>query len=123
MRDIVISIKPVYVNKILSGAKKVEFRKKPIKNTENINNVFIYSTRPDKKVRAIVKIIGVDFGDINKMYQKYKTIGGICKEDFFDYFGHKKNGYVYKIEVIKKIDLKLSDITNKKTPPQFYYYI
>ena len=49
MGKILLSIKPIYVNKILNGTKKYEYRKRKPKRND-IGKLIIYSTSPIKKV-------------------------------------------------------------------------
>lgn len=58
MQNILISIQPQYVNKIIAKTKKVEFRKKF--TSRNIDKVYIYSSSPQKKIVAYFKIQKID---------------------------------------------------------------
>lgn len=53
MKRILISINHQYVERILDGTKKYEFRTKAAK--QDIDGLIIYSTYPTKKVVAKVK--------------------------------------------------------------------
>ena len=57
MSKILISIKPKYVDLILSGSKKYEYRK--IQAQKNIDKLIIYATYPIKKVVAEVEVLEV----------------------------------------------------------------
>ena len=46
--DVLISIKPKYVKKIISKEKKYEFRKNIFK--KNVDTIIIYTTSPEKKI-------------------------------------------------------------------------
>ena len=50
MPSILLSIKPEYAEKILSGEKRYEFRRKLCKR--EIDKIYIYATRPVQKVIA-----------------------------------------------------------------------
>ena len=54
---IIISINPEYVEKILSGEKKFEYRTKVAK--QRVDTLIIYATKPIMKVVAEVEILGV----------------------------------------------------------------
>ena len=64
MSTILMSIKPEYVNKIFSGEKRYEYRKRICKN--NIEKVIVYSSYPVQKVvgELIIKDILYDKKDI-----------------------------------------------------------
>lgn len=46
MKDLLISIKPIYVELIKKRKKKYEFRKRKI---QQVNKVYVYETSPTKK--------------------------------------------------------------------------
>ena len=52
--DVILSIKPKHVEKILSGEKQYEFRKQIFKNPE-VENIFIYASSPVKKIVAVFR--------------------------------------------------------------------
>ena len=53
MKKILLPIKPVYVAKILSGEKKVEYRKKVV---ADVDLILIYASAPIKKIVAEFKV-------------------------------------------------------------------
>ena len=57
MSKILIPIKPEYVDKILSGNKKYEYRK--IKPKRKVDKMIIYSTYPIMKVVGEVEVIDI----------------------------------------------------------------
>ena len=48
--NVLISIKPKYIEKIKQGIKTFELRKRIFKNYDKINTIYIYSTSPIKKI-------------------------------------------------------------------------
>ena len=56
MKALLLSIKPEYVEKILQGEKKFEYRKRLAK--EDVSYIYVYSTAPSMKVVASVHIEG-----------------------------------------------------------------
>ena len=51
--NLIISIKPQFVEKILSGEKKYEFRRRIYK--KEVEKIYIYQTAPDSKIVACFK--------------------------------------------------------------------
>jgi predicted transcriptional regulator len=64
-KKILISIKPKFVEKILSGDKKYEYRTKRPKT--NINTMLIYCTSPTMKIVAEASIEHIICGTPNKI--------------------------------------------------------
>ena len=56
MKALLLPIKPEYVERILQGTKKYEYRKRLAK--ENVSVIYIYITAPSMKIVASVQIVG-----------------------------------------------------------------
>ena len=119
-KDLLISIKPVYVELIKKGTKKYEFRKQKIKQ---VNNVFVYETRPTKKITLVITFKECTEGTPKEIWNKCKKYAGINKKDFFNYYKNKKIAYAYEIKSIKEVDIELNRIVANNIPPQSFFYI
>lgn len=116
MKAIYISIKPIHLNRIISGEKTYEFRNYVPK--EGVDTLFVYESSPVCELRYVIKI-----GDIieypNKIIKK-----GIGNEEFNR--GEKNSRYAYEIKEIYKLDkfipLKILKEKYKFNPPQAYSY-
>ena len=122
MSTILMSIKPIYVDKIFMGTKKYEYRKKMCK--ENVDKIIVYSSSPVKKVvgELIIKEVLYDKKDI--IWDKTNMYGNITKEDFDNYYKGSIYAVAYKIEkaILYDNPKKLSDY-NINTAPQSYVYL
>ena len=72
---VLMSIKPKYVEKILSGEKKYEYRKTLLK--KDVESILVYSTSPVKKVVCEIKLLEVVKGTLEYVYSKTNKEGGI----------------------------------------------
>lgn len=117
---VLMSIKPKYVEKILSGEKKYEYRKTLLK--KDVESILVYSTFPVKKVVCEIKLLEVVKGTLEYVYSKTNKESGITLEEFNSYFKNKNVAYAYKLGSIKKLDLTLKEI-GVPTAPQSYQYI
>lgn len=77
MSKMLLSIKPEYVKKILSGKKKYEFRK--FHCHDDVDTIVIYCTSPVKKVVAEAKLLNIIEGTSADVWEKTKGFGGISK--------------------------------------------
>jgi len=118
-----MSIKPQYSHKILSGEKVVEFRKKCF--TNDVKYVYIYSSSPERRIIGLIHVENVIEGSINSIWENFKYSGGISKEAYFDYFKNHKRGYVIKIrsvEIFKRpIDPKILYGKSFHVPQNYMY--
>ena len=62
MKAILLSIKPEYVDRILAGTKKYEYRKRLARSNSSV--LLVYSTSPVMKVVAKVEILGTGFTNL-----------------------------------------------------------
>ncbi len=99
MKKILISINPEYVEKILSGEKKFEYRTRIAK--QQVDTLIIYATKPIMKVVAEVEILGVIATSPEELWDLTKNQSGITKSFFDEYFKDKQVAYAYKLGEIK----------------------
>ena len=122
MSKILMSIKPEYVDKIFSGSKKYEYRKRMCK--EKIDTIIVYSSSPIQKVVGELKIKQVLYDKKNVIWNKTNKYGGITKIKYDHYY--ENCGYVVAYEIEKAIlydkQKDLKDF-NVRTAPQSYVYI
>lgn len=125
--NVLLSIKPKYVEEIKNGKKEYEFRKSlcSAKNRENLQKIFIYSSAPVKKIvaRFLVEEILEDHPE--ELWNKCKDVSGIEKVDFFKYFKDKDTGLAIKISEIKffRKPIEPEKIIPNFTPPQSFCYV
>jgi predicted transcriptional regulator len=121
--NVLLSIKPEFVNKIFSGQKKYEYRKTIFKR-KDINRVVVYATSPVCRVVGEFEIETILFDDIYTLWEETKIHSGIDEKFFFEYFTKKEKGYAIKIKNYEKYSesRKLEDVYHS-VPPQSFAYI
>lgn len=121
MSKILISIKPEYVRKIISGEKKFEYRTKAAKR--DIDALIIYETNPIKRVVAEAKVLEVLELPPEELWDKTKEYSGISKAFFDGYFEGRDKAYAYRLGEVKVYDepLELSFYGVKSAPQSFIY--
>ncbi len=123
MIKVLLSIKPEFAEKILSGEKRYEFRKTLFRSPW-VERIIIYVSSPVKKVVGRFTIDDILFLEIKELWDKTKVEAGISEKDFFKYFSGKKFGYAIKIKdaikYSKGYDLGDFGLTH---PPQSFCYI
>ena len=121
-RKIVISINQQYVEKIISGEKRFEYRTKAAKN--DINKIIIYETKPIKKIVAEVEILDVVVASPDELWNETKEYSGISRLFFDDYFKGRKVAYAYKLGHVKVYEQPKSLLDfGLKTAPQSFAYV
>lgn len=121
MSTILLSIKPEYVNKILDGTKKYEFRRKIPK--QNINKIIIYSTSPIMQIVGEVNVIGVLQGTPVQLFRETSEYSGISEEKYLEYFKGSSIAYAFELGDVRKYETpkSLKDYGVEKAPQSFIY--
>ena len=126
-RDVLISIQPDYVSKILNGKKTIELRKKPFPLNGGVR-IWIYSSGPTSAIEATAFVSHVDVDTPENIWNLHKNRCGISREDFDAYFLGSTEAYALHIVEARKLDKKIRLEEIKKifdgfTPPQYYRYV
>ncbi len=119
----ILSIKPQFVEEIIAGRKKYEFRKKVFK--KHVQKIYIYASSP------VCRIIGeFELGDIlegqpNRIWTLTNKMSGISEEYFKAYFCNKDIAYALEIKAFKSYEEPINpySIFGKFTPPQSFCYV
>ena len=122
--NILLSIKPVYVEKIIRGEKKYEFRKSVFKNHNRLNRIYIYSTSPVKRIIGSFKIGHVISGSPEFIWKECRECSGISALDYFDYYKNHESAVAISIEDLQIFDCPINpfiEFKDFKAPQSFYY--
>ena len=121
--DAILSIKPIYAKQILAGTKKVEFRKRSFK--EKVRRVYIYASVPVKQIVGYFTFTEIEEDTAANLWEKYKDVGGIAKEDFFSYYANNERGCAFVIKTVTsfKQGKNPNDFIDDFVPPQSYVYL
>ena len=120
-----ISIHPQYVEKILSGEKRLEFRRGWTRTP--VDFLVIYATNPIQQIVAIAELGEVIQGTKTKLWELARDKGGgISRRKLFAYMEGKKQGVA--LELIRT--LRIVEGINPSTllgddfhPPQSFRYL
>ncbi|MBD1229535.1 ASCH domain-containing protein [Xenorhabdus griffiniae] len=125
---VLLSIKPEFVEKILEGTKKYEFRKGIFKNS-SVKSVVIYATKPVGKVVGEFNIEHIIEDTPSSLWSITKQNSGISKLFFDEYFKRKNKAFAIQIGDVQKYDYPISldelseQLGKRITAPQSYCYL
>lgn len=120
---ILISIHPEHVQKILSGEKRFEFRKK-IPNHQ-VCKMVIYATSPVMKVVAVADIDATISSNPEKVWRLTRHASGISKRFFSDYFDNRPVAHALSIGEVRELEtpVALAEISRTMVAPQSYRFV
>lgn len=122
MKSILLSINPEYVEKIFSGSKKYEFRKRLA--NKPVGKILMYSTAPIMKVVGEVQIVETISASPTALWESTKKFAGISRDKYREYFKGCKIAYAYRLGQVIRYEppKELSDF-NISFPPQSFVYL
>ena len=121
MSKILLSIKPEYANKIMSGEKKFEYRK--VAPKQNIDSIIIYSTMPEGSIIGEVHVYDLISGPPTFVWEKTKSYAGITSEKYKQYFNGCNIAFAFCLDSPKIFCTKksLADFGFNSAPQSFIY--
>ena len=121
MKAILLSIKPEYVDRILAGTKKYEYRKRLARSNSSV--LLIYSTYPIMKVVAKVEILVTICAAPTTLWEQTKSNAGISRKKYREYFHGCKIACAYELGKVEIFDppRDLSDYNVIFAPQSFLY--
>lgn len=126
MQTIIMSIKPKYWEKIATGKKTVEFRKRVWKDHTLPTKIIVYATHPIGKIVGEFTTENIISDRYPKLWSKTKDLGGISSDDYFDYFVESKIAHAIVIKNVKiyKNQENINDFTSNRVTraPQSWQY-
>jgi predicted transcriptional regulator len=102
--NVLLSIKPEYVEKILSRRKKYEFRKQRPRIRTKTQKAYIYSTYPICKIVGSFNIRNIQQNHPKILWRKFGSRAGIDADQFSEYFGSRKVGFAIEISSLRTFD-------------------
>lgn len=122
-RVALMAIQPPFAQAILTGAKTVEFRKRPL--ADDVHTVLIYETAPTQRVVGLFRIADTVRMYPNLLWDRYGAVGAIPEEDFAEYFARHETGVGLLVECAVRFvrPLELSELQPSPAVPQSFSYV
>lgn len=125
-RDVVISIRPQYSERIMDGSKTVELRRRFPVSAPQGTVAYIYSTSPVRAMVGMAQIKDVLKLPVAEIWRRFSEKASITKQDFDRYFDGTDHGYALLFEQVKPFSspLPLEFLREQFgfEPPQSYLY-
>ena len=122
--NVLLSIKPIFAERIFSGQKQYEFRK-AIFRDQSVKKIFVYASAPISQVIGEFYIEDILKLSPEKLWKITNKQAGISKDYFDQYFHGRSCGYAIKIgEAIRyESPLQLKTHFKLKQAPQSFAYV
>lgn len=125
-RDVVLSIRPQYSEKIMEGRKTVELRRRFPVSAPSGTRAYIYSTSPVRAMVGIAEIKDVLKLPVQQIWSEFENTAFIQRNDFDSYFHGLEFGFALLFEEVKPFSrpVPLTELREKFgfEPPQSFLY-
>lgn len=126
-KNVIISIKPEYALKIISGEKTIELRRKfPVDHISG-GVALIYASSPIKEIIGYAVIESVNKLPISTIWKKYHKQACVEKSFFHSYFDGLENGFALQlrqpVELVERLDRRRMEEEFYLTAPQSFRYV
>ena len=124
MTDILMSIRPPYVEMLVSGWKTVEIRKRAVRAPAGAR-IWIYATSPRQEVVASARLEAVVLETPEKIWRAFGDRVGIDRGEFDAYVGEAEVVAALCLTEITELDAPLCPRGEKPAfrPPQSYAFL
>lgn len=121
MKAILMPIHPEYVERILNGTKRFEYRKQVAKTP--CSTMLIYATAPVQKVVAQARVTSIKHSSVKAIWNATKHRAGISQHEYNKYFMGCSVAYAYELDEIKAFvpARDLADYGIDYVPQSFVY--
>lgn len=121
--NVLLSIRPCYVERILDGEKKYEFRRRIFR--KDVERIYIYSTSPVKRIVGVLRMEKILEGTVEMIWEECSSDAGLSREEYFCYFEDKEKAFAIKIKEVQAFDEPIDPyvICEDFVPPQSFYYV
>lgn len=116
----ILSIKPEFVEEIVAGRKRYEFRKTVFK--QRVEKVYVYASTPISKVIGEFHPEDVVKGAPAEVWEETREYSGITKKFFDAYYQGRNTAYAIVIQDFVKYDRE-KNLPKGIHAPQSYCYV
>ncbi len=122
--DIVISVRQKFVERIVTGKKAAELRRRAPRIQPGCR-VWIYTKAPEAVISICVTVDRIVTGTPQNIWRSHRSDLGVSLDEFEDYFGETETGCAIFFKQVKDVSpgVALSEIRSKSKgfhPPQFF---
>lgn len=120
--NVLLSIKPKYVEEMVRGRKRYEFRRRVFRR--DVKEAWIYATSPVRKIVGTFRVGEIVRDSPMSLWRRFGEFSGVCEREFFDYFRGVEVGFAIRIDSLRvfKAPVDPWEIFADFKPPRCFRY-
>lgn len=115
----ILSIKPQFIEEIVAGNKRFEFRKSVFK--QPVEKVYVYASAPISKIIGEFRPVDVITGAPEDVWKETNNFSGITKKFFDEYFKGRKTAFAIVIQNFVQYEHQINLPKGIHAPQNFCY--
>ncbi|GAH70853.1 unnamed protein product [marine sediment metagenome] len=122
--NVLLSIRPKYVEAITEGRKSFEFRKSIFKY-HSVERVYLYATKPVSRVVGSFKVGEIICREPKLLWEELGRLSGVSSTEFLRYFKDNDIGFAIEIKDLEVFQTPVNPslFIEGFTPPRSFRYI
>jgi predicted transcriptional regulator len=125
-RPFVLSIRPTFIERILSGDKTIELRRRFPTEIGSDSAVLLYSTSPVQSIVGIAHLEAVKHRPLGQLWRQFGAAAAVTRVEFDAYFQQATHGFALQLRDVRRFSqpIHLTDLVRRFefSPPQSYCY-
>ena len=124
LTNVLLSIRPKFVEAIMNESKKYEFRKSLFRN-DSVKDVLVYSTFPIQMIVGTFRVGKVFHDDPENLWRMLHEYAGIDERAFFEYYCGRNEGYAIEVKSPREFKDPIDPwiLDPDFVPPQSFKYV
>jgi predicted transcriptional regulator len=126
-RALLVSVKPVYAELLLSGEKTVELRR--IKPLAHVGcDVLLYASSPTMEMVGTARVEAIDVGDPDTIWHRHGPATGVDRDSFDAYYQGAETAVAITLSDMRRLRsaVPLAELRRRISgfqPPQSFRYL
>ena len=118
-----LPIKPIFLDRILSGEKKFEFRKTEIQR--DVEYILLYASSPTCRILGYAKLDYVTSASPGSIWRRTKANAGISWSDFKNYYANRNTAVSFALKCVTEFcePVITSTVDPEFRIPQSFCYV
>lgn len=122
----VLSIRPTFMERILSGEKTIELRRRFPTKVGADCSALLYSTSPIQAIVGIAHLETVSHQSVRQLWRQFGVAAAVTRAEFEAYFQQLTHGFALHLRDVRRFPepIHLTDLARRFefSPPQSYCY-
>lgn len=120
---VLLSIKPEFAEKLLSGEKRFEFRR--VIPKRDVERVVVYASSPVCRIVGEFTVLRVVSASPRTLWRETRSHAGITRRYFNAYFKGRTEAHAFEVETVLRYDDPIDPrrINRDFRPPQSFVYL